>query len=169
MQKKLSPKIRSIVREADLPVLIIRAMRITIFLTLACVVNLYATGYSQTNKLSLSLKDVKLSRVFNVIQRKTDYQFFYNDEEVAKAPPVSVRLKDATVAEIMAACFPSDYPLRYKIVNKTVVVLPAPENNGEKTAPQFLVRGTITDQSGALLPGVTISLKGSPSTGTVSD
>lgn len=149
--------------------LILRAMRITIFLTLACVVNLYATGYSQDTKLSLSFKDVKLSKVFNVIQQETDYQFIYNDEEVAKAPPVSVRLKDATVSQIMAACFTKSYPLRYLIVNKTVVVLPSTPDQGENTVPQFLVRGAVTDQSGTPLPGVTISLKGSPSTGTVTD
>src|SRR5699024_7207068 len=102
---------------------IVRAMRITIFLTLACVVNVYATGYSQ-DKLTLSLKDVKLSEVFKIIQEDTHYQFLYNDEDVRNAPPVSVMVRGATVPQILAICFTKDYPLEYRIKDSTVVILP---------------------------------------------
>lgn len=152
--------------------LIIRAMRITIFLTLACVVNLYATGYSQ-EKLSINLKEVKLSQVFNVIQQKTDYQFLYNDEAVESAPLVSISVKDATVAQILADCF-KDYPLSYRIENKTVVVLPKltlpvklPEAPVVKR-PAIVIKGRVVDSLGNPLVGVSVSLKGS-STGTVTD
>ncbi|HEX5555788.1 MAG TPA: SusC/RagA family TonB-linked outer membrane protein [Chitinophagaceae bacterium] len=148
-------------------------MRISIFLTLACVVNVYATGYSQGNKLTLSLNDVKLSQVFSIIQQQTDYQFLYNDEDVEKAPSVSVSVKEATVPQILAICF-KNYPLRYRIVNKTVVVLPGLMEAVKLPIPvkiempQFEVRGKVTDQSGGSLAGVSIALKGTQ-TGTITD
>ncbi|MET6997629.1 TonB-dependent receptor [Chitinophaga defluvii] len=153
--------------------LILRAMRITVFLTLACVVNLYATGYSQETKLTLNLKDVKLSEVLSVIQQETDYQFLYNDEDVKNAPSVSVSVKDATVPQILAICF-KNYPLNYRIGNKTVVVLPKvalPVNmalQGIVAVPPFVVKGRVTDESGNPLSGVSVGLKGQ-STGTVTD
>ncbi|TAM94296.1 MAG: TonB-dependent receptor [Chitinophagaceae bacterium] len=64
----------------------------------------------------------------------------------------------------MAACFIKGYPLRYQIVNKTVVVLPGFVDGhatlAEKSLPQFAVKGKVTDKKGNPLVGVTISLKG---------
>jgi TonB-linked SusC/RagA family outer membrane protein len=145
--------------------LIVRAMRLTLFLTLACVANSYATAYSQGAKLTLDLQDVKLSKVFNVIQRETDYQFLYNNEEVERAPAVSISVKDATVPQILALCF-KNYPLSYRIVNKTVVVLrglPMPPRLVaplQSTVAPFQVRGKVTDAAGKPLVGVSVSVEG---------
>ena len=156
-----------------LPALIVRAMRITVFLTLTCVVNLYATAYSQDAQLTLNLKDVKLSEVFSIIKQETDYQFLYNDEEIQKAPAINLSVKDATVPEILEACF-RHYALKYKIVNKTVVVSRGkPKHDlmlrsAALMDPQFAVRGRVTGSSGEPLPGVSINLRGSE-TGTITD
>ncbi len=152
--------------------LIVRAMRITVFLTLACVVNLHAAGYSQETKLTLDLRDVKLSKVLSVIQQETDYQFLYNDEDVKNAPSISITVKDATVPQILAICF-KNYPLNYRIQNKTVVVLQHPASVGREVpdrpaVPPFVVKGRVTDEQGNPLPGVSVGLKGQ-SSGTVTD
>ena len=147
--------------------LIIQIMRITIFLTLACVVNVYAKSYSQ-EKLTLDLKNVRLTQLFDIIEYKTDYQFLYNDEDVDKAPFVNLSVEDATVPQIMAACFTKNYPLTYRIENKTIVVLPEIEvpkkiaiPNKSKTF-QFTVIGKVMDStSGNPLVGVTVKVKGS--------
>jgi TonB-linked SusC/RagA family outer membrane protein len=147
-------------------------MRITVFLTLACVVCSYATGYSQ-DKFSLTLKNAKLSEVFRFIQQKTDYQFLYNVEDVEKVPAVSLSVTNATIQEILDICF-RNYPLSYRIENKTVVVLPTPPTQ-EKPSPTvnpdlfvFTVKGKATDQSGNPLVGLNISLSGSQ-IGTITD
>lgn len=179
MQKVYSSKCRYL--RADVPVLrclggrralIFRAMRMTIFLTLACVLNVCAEGYSQ-EKLTLNLKDVKLSRVFDIIQQRTDYQFLYNDEDVNKAPLVTIVVKEATVPQILADCF-KDYPLTYRIENRAVVVSSKLRVPSAMRLPiairalEFKVRGAVTDSLGNPLVGVSISLKGS-ATGTVTD
>lgn len=172
MKKVYFPKCRY--HATNMPDLILRAMRITIFLTLACVVNLYATGYSQGTKLTLNLKDVKLSDIFNVIQQKTSYQFLYNDEEVAKAPLVSVHVKDATVRDIMAVCFTGSYPLEYKIEDSTIIIMEKPIFSHIPGFPpilkmfQFIIKGKVTDSLGKPLIGVSVRVKGT-STGTVTD
>ena len=154
-------------------VLIVRAMRITIFLILTCVVNLYATGYSQ-EKLTLSLKGVKLAQVFSIIQQQTNYQFLYNDEDIQNAPPVSVVINDATVPQILAVCFTKNYPLEYWIQDSTVVVLRKPSVSytakirTKIEIPQFTITGKVTDSLGNPLMGVSVGVKGT-SSGTVTD
>jgi TonB-linked SusC/RagA family outer membrane protein len=159
-----------------MPVLIVRAMRITLFLTTICVMNLYATGYSQDPKLTLSLKDVKLSQIFQIIQQKSNYQFLYNDEDVQDAPNVNVSVTDASISQILEACF-KNYPLCYKMEDKTVVVVPRPVVAPQvpSTVPAvseevqaFTVKGKVTDQDGNPLIGVSVVLKGSQN-GTVTD
>lgn len=167
MQKNLFPISRC--TGLGVPALILRSMRIAAFLTLVCVVQLHATGYSQEARITVSLKDAKLSRVFSIIQHRSDYQFLYNDEDVSKAPPVSIAVRDATVPQILDLCF-RNYPLDFRIVDKTVVVLPA--QRAPAAPPQALppvkVEGTVLDPSGHPLPGVSVGLKGS-ALGTITD
>ncbi|PUZ24892.1 SusC/RagA family TonB-linked outer membrane protein [Chitinophaga parva] len=146
--------------------LMARVMRLTLFLLFTCILKLSATGYSQEVKLSLSMKEVKLSRIFALIQQKSDYQFLYNDEDVRNAPPITISVHDATIPQILKTCL-KDYPLGYSIENNTVVIAPlAPAR--EMTAPAFVVKGRVTDEKGAGLPGVAVLLKGTQ-TGTLTD
>src|SRR5699024_4258299 len=120
------------------------------------------------------LKNVKLSQVFSVIQHQTSYQFLYNNEDVQNAPSVNVEVKEATVPQILAICFSTNYPLEYRIEDSTVVVLRkpiVPYNLRIPTtidASQFTVSGKVTDSLGNPLAGVSVSLKGT-STGTITD
>lgn len=140
-------------------------MRNITVLMLAFCLSASAGTYSQEVKLTLNLKDASLSRLFSIIQEQSDYQFLYNLEDVNKAPRVSVRVKDATIPEILAVCF-KDYPLGYRITNKTVVVVPKTET--ATPVADMIVKGKVTDENGQPLPGVSVSLKGS-STGTTTD
>ena len=141
-------------------------MRNITFLLLVCLLLPFA-GYSQDVRLSLDLKEAPLSRLFGIIQRESDYKFLYNQEDVSNAPPSNVHMKNATVPEILAAYF-KDSPLGYRIANKTVIVVPredAPPRapaSPVQTATGIIVKGTVTDEKGQPLPGVTISLKQSP-------
>jgi TonB-linked SusC/RagA family outer membrane protein len=99
----------------------LRVTRITIFLLLVTVLNVNATGYSQ-DKLTLDLKNARLSLVFDIIQKKTPYHFLYNSEDVRDAPPVNISARNATVPEILESCFKNS-PLEYRIESNVVVVM----------------------------------------------
>lgn len=194
MKKFYFPKRRYI--PVVLPATITKAMRITAFLLFVCAMNVHARTYSQ-DRLTLNLKDVKLSQVFAVIQQKTDYQFLYNTEDVQNAPEVSISVKKATVPEILRDCF-KNYPLTYSIDNKTVVVKKFAGNasgqyklnragsiddpnsadiisSDHLSRPdriqmvEFIVRGKVADENGNALAGVSVTLKGSTGIGTTTD
>lgn len=146
-------------------VLISRTMRLTLLLTLACILQLRAASYSQEIKLSVSLKDAKISSLFNFLQQKSDYQFLYNDEDVQKMPPISVSVHDATIRQILDASF-SGLPLGYRITNKTVVVFEAPAK--AVVVQEHVITGIVRDGEGKPLAGVSVGLQHS-GTGTQTD
>lgn len=166
-----------------------RFMRWITFLMFACAMNVGATGHSQ-ERLTLNLKNAKLSDVFTVIQQKTDYQFIYNNEDVQTAPLISIAVKRATVPEILRDCF-ENYPLGYRIEDKTIVISKKVGSNpgvrrdmignpgitenliGDYSAEvkdvgfelkakkvQIEIRGRVTDEEGNPLANVSVIISG---------
>lgn len=169
MQKFTLPE-----KQASLPGIIAMSFRIipvTVFLSLMGLFSLNAHGYSQ-ERLSLQLNNVKLTKIFEVIEKSTDYQFLYNVEDVQNAPDLSISIKNATVHEIMEACF-KNYPLDYRIRNKTVLVLRRPQKNpgmamlamNLSDVPPLTVSGKVTDVAGQPLEAVSVTVRGT-TTGT---
>ncbi|HEU4553628.1 MAG TPA: carboxypeptidase-like regulatory domain-containing protein, partial [Chitinophaga sp.] len=148
------------------PAVMLLAMRITLFLMLACVAELHATGYSQEVKLTLKLNGVRLDKLFDIIQQQSDYRFLYNDDDI-RDTIVSLDVKQATVPEIMARCF-KGRQLRYNIVDKTIIIAHKDPTPAAPANPPITVTGTVTDARGTPLPGVSIVIKGQK-TGAIAD
>ena len=142
----------------------------TFLLAFVCMTHLYAKGYTQ-QRLTVTLKNASLPELFQLIQQKTDYQFLYNEEMVARAPRLNVSVRSATVDELLSRCF-KDYPLHYRKVHKTVVVLPGKAETigapGRTEEADLTIKGTVTDSLGHPLAGVSVSVKGG-SNGTVTN
>lgn len=116
-------------------------------------------GFGQDVKLSLTLKQEKLTKVFAFIKQNSDYQFLYNDELVQSAPLVTLDVKKASIPDILAACFKNS-PLQYRIQNHTVTVF-APDGV-KKKGSTILIKGRVTDEKQETQPGVSVKIKGSP-------
>ena len=134
--------------------------KLTAVLLMTACLQVSAKGYSQ--KVTLSEKNVSLKKVFKEIRRQTGYLFFYSDENLQQARKVDIEVHDAPLKEVLDRCF-SDQPLVYSIVANTIIVKPAGRASPQAAGPPdpILVRGHITDSSGAPLTGVTVSVAGS--------
>src|ERR1700744_3523835 len=147
------------------------ALLIMAFLASIGVMDLSARGLAQEPRLTLSMKDVPVSKVFEAIQRQTDYQFLYNDDVLKGLAPVSIDLKNASVSEVLEACF-RDSPFRYKMNQKTILVLPKTDAPSPDAAPAQnppkLIHGTVRDEKGNPISGVSITISGSQR-GTTTD
>ena len=147
-------------------------MRLTTIITLLFSVSAMASGYSQSTKLSVNVKNTTLEGVFEKLAGQSEFQFVYNDEEVAVVKNVTVDFENATVEEILNKIL-SNYELDYKVVNNVVVITPAPgktkkESDQSRQKNNVNVLGKVVDEAGEPLSGTTIMLKGT-SIGTTTD
>src|SRR5882724_4598545 len=86
----------------------LRIMKITAFILLIGCMAASATGLSQ--KLTLSLKEVSMQKLFKEIKKQTGYDFWYENRLLDKANKVSVEVKDLSLDETLQLVF-RDQPL----------------------------------------------------------
>lgn len=139
-----------------------RTMRITLFMLTAFLLQVSAKTNAQVN---LNEKNASLRTIIKSITKQTGYDFVYADRDLEKTKPVSLQLKNSSLEEALARSF-AGQPLAYKISNKTVVLkrkdmVKIVDHNQYKniedlTQQEFQVRGTVLDNNGEPLEGVTI-------------
>lgn len=142
-------------------------LKIALFFLLAFCVQANARGYAQN--LSLSVKNASLPAVFEEIRSQTGYLFIYSNKQLEGTKKVSISVRNASLEQVLELCF-NQQPVTYKLVERNIVIVPRDEATVAAT-PQVQARdvaGTITDQWGEPLQGVSVILKGS-SVGTSSD
>lgn len=135
-------------------------MKIAISLMFAVIFQLSARAFSQETNLSLSLRNAPLEQVLTTVKKQCDYLFLYNNESIQKIDAkVSVNLKSATITQVMDACM-QGLPLSYKIVDKTIIITPSNGIVAEQKKKQH-ISGTVTDEAGNPLIGVSVGVEGS--------
>lgn len=141
------------------------AMKLTAVILLAASLQVTARGFGQ--KIDISEKNVPISKVFADIKRQTGCMFVYTESILGNAKVVSVDLRQATLEEVLLACF-RDQPFSYSIIEKTIVVKPK-ENfaiqgiSAIDTIPppaEIVIRGKVTDSLGRPLRGTSVGVKG---------
>lgn len=127
-----------------------------------------AKTYSQS--LTFSYKNVSLEHIFTEIKKQSGYLFICSSKQLENTRNVSISVKNASLQQVLDLVF-KEQPLTYRIVKNTIVVMPkesAAPAASLAAAAAIEISGTVTDEAGVPLPGVTIQLKGT-STGTSTD
>ncbi len=137
-------------------------MRLTTLLLLAAILQVSASTYAQ--RITLAEKNVPLEKVFKEIRRQSGYDFVFDRKLLLKAKPVDINLKNATLENVLSSCF-ANQPFSYTLDEKTVIVKEKEVGIIEKIKRYFTtitVSGTVLDENGKILPGITVSIKGIP-------
>ncbi|WP_185937087.1 TonB-dependent receptor [Chitinophaga polysaccharea] len=132
-------------------------MKLTVLLLTVVLLQVHATGYSQT--VTISRSNAPLDKIFEEIRKQTGYTFLYTDEQLLQERKVNLQLKEASLKETLEACF-RGLPFTYSISDKTIVIKRKPAGDEIVTPPDQVVRGRITNEKGEPLPGVTVLVKG---------
>jgi len=120
--------------------------------------------------LKLEKTSYSILQLFQEIERKTDFKFFYTEQAVKNAPIITSPNASASVEGHLVEVA-KQANLRFKQVNNTISVIPASNQTQELITKEIqfaTIKGKVTDETGAPIPGVTILLQGSTS-GTVTD
>jgi TonB-linked SusC/RagA family outer membrane protein len=147
-----------------------KSLLIMKFSFLLFMITLQVSARSYSQNISISAQDASLAKVFEKIQKKSGYLFWYEDKLLNHAGKVNIDIKNASIKETLDECF-KNQPLTYAIVGKTIVVIPKYVASTPTPLSLFLpikIAGRVTDDKGNTLTGVTVQVKGSPG-GTVTD
>ena len=150
-----------------LPQKLLSVMKLTVFLMIISLMHVNAKGYSQ---ISLNERNVKLDKLFSLIEKQTDYVFFIKNYDVSRLQ-TSVKLKNVSINEALTQSL-KDLPVTFKVVGKNIAIIekeavanPTPI----KISLQIAVKGRVVDAKGQGIPGVNVMLKGEKGKGTVTD
>ncbi|HEX3933840.1 MAG TPA: carboxypeptidase-like regulatory domain-containing protein, partial [Puia sp.] len=146
-------------------------MRLTTIFLLATALQISAKGISQ--KISISGKKLSLEKVFASIEEQSGYSFIYKYNDLQQTRPVDLHLKNADIRTVLDACLKEQH-LVYTIEKNIIAIKVAPvETNtnasGANVAPAAVITGTVKNDKGELLAGVTVLVKGSKRETTTND
>lgn len=116
---------------------------------------------SQNMVASIHANNMELDRVFSEIEKQTSVKFLYRYENIA-GKQVSVNAEDRAVDEILEMILRGQGLSYSRMSNNLIVISPVESLQSKKIA------GSVTDESGSPLPGVSIVIKGTTQ-GTVTD
>lgn len=144
--------------------LLFRIMRISIFFLFFCAFSLMAkNSHSQNARVTINRTNVQLESILNEIESQTDYLFIYKDD-VDVTSRKSIRVNNKSVSEVLLVLL-SGSSITYKMEGNHIVLT---RKETTTLQQQQRISGTVTDEKGEPLIGVTIIIKGSTE-GTVTD
>jgi TonB-dependent SusC/RagA subfamily outer membrane receptor len=148
---------------------LIRIMKLTTFLILLSIGCVFAgKTYSQTKLLNLMVDNATVKEVLSEIEDQSEFYFMYSGKLIDVDREVSVSIENKKIDEVLNLLFAST-DVKY-VVKDRFIVLTKEGNDNEFTSAlqQKSITGTVTDENGGPLPGVTVIIKGT-TTGTVTN
>jgi TonB-linked SusC/RagA family outer membrane protein len=139
------------------------AVRLTALLIITACLQVSAKT-TTAQRVSISLHNGSLERLFTEIEKKTNYVFFYDVAILKNTKAVTVEVKDASVEDILQTSLKGQ-ALDYSIHDRTIFVKKKDDKTGEKINavmnPEVPgeISGTVLAEDGTPLSGATIKLK----------
>ena len=131
-------------------------MKLTAALLLITFLQLSASEGRSTTVQPHGEKNVPLQKIFKEIRKQTGFQVFYKYELLKNISRLDVDLRNASIQEVLDFCLRGQ-GLTYVILDHNIVIKPGePEKlTPALTLPRFEVNGTVKDEKGRPMQGVT--------------
>ncbi|MGQ7868648.1 TonB-dependent receptor [Sunxiuqinia sp. sy24] len=143
---------------------VLRMMKLTTFLMLFCLMQTFAvSGYSQQTQLTLDVKNRSIEDALYEIEQQSEYVFLYNRNIVDVERKTNMQIKNASIDKVLKMMF-EDSEVSYQVIDRQVVL----STKSQTAQQERTIAGTVSDQGGEPLPGVTVMIKGT-SDGTITD
>ncbi|MHA4810926.1 TonB-dependent receptor [Flavitalea flava] len=142
-------------------------MKLTVVLFLATLLQVNAKGLAQ--KITISERDASLQRVFDQIEKQTDFKFVYTQGFLQKAKTITLHVSNLPLAEVLDLCFKGQ-EFTYTILNKLIIVKEKPAEIISTPLlpippPLIDIKGRIIDENGNPVAGASVLVKGSDKNG----
>ncbi len=80
---------------------ILLTMKFIVIFMLASIFNSFAAGYAQNEKRTVKTRNATLKEVISLIEKQSDYVFFYKNEEVNQSQRFNLDVNEKSVKEIL--------------------------------------------------------------------
>ncbi|MDP4289882.1 MAG: SusC/RagA family TonB-linked outer membrane protein, partial [Bacteroidota bacterium] len=134
-------------------------MKITLLLMFIGIFTVSAKVFSQESPISVKIQNGSLTDLFKAIEQKTEYRIFYKTKLVENAKGIDVNYTRMPVSDILNHLL-SERGLSYDLIDKVIVITPSTEVKEQQQQKKTIVTGKVTDDTGAPMPGVSVSIKG---------
>lgn len=135
----------------------LRMMKIALVFVFLSVSSLFASVNAQ--RVSIELKNVSLREIFEQVKKQTGMSFMYSNDDIRHLQKRDFKMTDADVETIMEACL-KDTGLTFEVVDEVVIVKPAVQVMNSVPQKKMVLSGTVKDNRGDVMPGVTVRIKG---------
>lgn len=129
------------------------------FMLIACL-KLSAIGLAQN--VTISRQNTSLEKLFREARKQTGYNFVYTSEMLRNAKPVSIDVKNASLAEFLALCL-KNQPLTYYTTEDNIIVLQPLTMRTiipiMEAAVEEMFTGTVLDEDEKPMEGVSVENK----------
>jgi TonB-linked SusC/RagA family outer membrane protein len=126
-----------------------------------------ALVYSQQQKLNLNFKTAQLSTVIKEIEKQSGLTFFYHIEDINLDQKITVIAQNKSLADVLNTVS-NQTTLNWKIEKNQILLFKVIQTVKQQGNGLINLKGTVKDEKGNSLPGVTVSVKGK-SIGTATD
>jgi len=153
---------------------LIMEIKIAFVVVLISVANLFgANTYSQSVKVTLDMEDKTLEQVMDEIEKQSEFYFVFNQKQINVNRVVNVQAENKLITEVLPELF-SGTNVNYAVLDRKILLTTDPLEKemltmvSETRLQQNQITGTVTDEKGNPLPGVTVIVKGT-AIGSISD
>jgi len=137
-------------------------MRLSILLLFVNLLQISATGFSQTGRFNLHLDKATIKEALTKIESQSSYKFVYRDSDIENKI-VSTNIVNSSIDDVLKVML-ANTGSRFRILDNNLIVI-APE----EVLQQQKLTGTVVDETtGESLIGVSIMINGTTQ-GTVTD
>lgn len=142
-------------------------MKLYVLLMIVGMVQVSAATLGQNSKVSLNLKKSTLSKVFDEIEKQSQFNVFYNKEDVNENSMVNIVVTDAGVEKVLDEVLNPEQ-FKYHIIDQDIIITKRYMDRASAQQQQKLkITGTVTDETGEPLPGVNVFEKDNVTNGTI--
>ncbi len=134
---------------------ILLIMKLFVLFFTVCTLQISASVYSQTTKLTVDAKNATLGEVFDQIENQSEYVFFYRNGSLDNSRKVNVNAKNKSLENILEEVF-ANTEISYSVRDRLVIL----GNKEVLQQEKKTVSGIVGDQYGDPLPGATVVIKG---------
>ena len=122
---------------------------------------------SQTFKetgIDISMSNKSVLSVIEAISQQTGYKFYYDEAYFSQMEPITVRVKNATLEQVLSQVTKQTKLQFRKVDNHYAVIPPTDAAKTEETKAKqqqdIRIVGNVSDNYGDLLPGVSVVIRG---------